>query len=86
MISRVKTTLDIDDALVTRAKIAAARRRTTLTRLVEEGLRLRLAEPRRATAARVVLPVFNGGGGMRPGIDPCSNRSMLDAADGDDDA
>ncbi len=84
----MKTTLDIDDVLITRAKTAAARKRTTLTRLVEEGLRLRLAEPKREPAARVVLPVFAGGGGMRPGIDPCSNRSMLAAADGDgnDDA
>jgi hypothetical protein len=28
------------------------------------------------------LPVFNGKGGMLAGIDPKSNASMLDAADG----
>lgn len=82
----MKTTLDIDDSLVTKAKTMAARKRTTLTRLVEEGLRLRLNAPKRAPAGRVILPVFAGGGGMRPGIDPCSNRSMLAAADGDVDA
>lgn len=27
------------------------------------------------------LPVFHGGGGLQSGIDPCSNKSMLDAAD-----
>lgn len=82
----MKTTLDLDDALVTRAKTLAARKRTTLTRLVEEGLRLRMSAPAPARATtRIVLPVFMGGGGLRPGIDPSSNRSMLAAADGDDD-
>jgi hypothetical protein len=28
------------------------------------------------------LPVFRGGGGLLPGIDPSSNKSMQDAADG----
>jgi len=27
------------------------------------------------------LPAFHGGGGLQSGIDPCSNKSMLDAAD-----
>jgi hypothetical protein len=29
----------------------------------------------------VNLPIFQGGG-LLPSIDPCSNKSMLDAADG----
>jgi hypothetical protein len=76
----MKTTLDIQDNLLANAKAAAAVQRTTLTRLIEEGLSMRLAAmekkqpPRRAT-----LPVMSGKGGMRPGIDPTSNRSMLDA-------
>jgi hypothetical protein len=32
------------------------------------------------------LPIFRGGGGLLAGIDPCSNKSMLDAADGFVDA
>ena len=35
------------------------------------------------------LPVFHGSGGLQSGIDPCSNKSMLAAADdkqGDTDA
>ena len=27
------------------------------------------------------LPVFHGSSGLQPGIDPCSNKSMLEAAD-----
>jgi hypothetical protein len=80
----VKTTLDIDDALLAKAKVASAKERKSLTALIEEGLRLRLRARRsggRATA--VELPVFHGKGGLLPGIDPCSNRSMFDAADDD---
>ena len=78
----MKTTLDLADDLLARAKAQAALERTSLTRLIEEGLTLRLRKPvspRRA--ALPPLPVFAGGGGMRLGIDPCSNRSMLDACD-----
>lgn len=36
---------------------------------------------RKEAAALPDLPVFRGGGGLRSGIDPCSNKSMLAAAD-----
>ena len=78
----MKTTLDIDDELLVRAKAASARERKSLTALIEEGLRLRLRRPRprgRNTAPRV--PVFAGKGGLVAGVDPLSNRSLLDAAD-----
>jgi hypothetical protein len=38
----MRTTLDLDDDIVARAKARAAIERTTLTRLVEQGLILRL--------------------------------------------
>ena len=79
----MKTTLDLDDALIASAKAEAALQRTTLTRLVEEGLRLRLRTPTEAERRRQRIPVLKGRGGLRPGIDPTSNRSLLDAADGD---
>ena len=80
--SIVKTTLDIDDELLVRAKAASARERKSLTALIEEGLRLRLRRPRprgRRTPARI--PIFVGKGGLVTGVDPLSNRSLLDAAD-----
>lgn len=80
----MKTTLDINDQLLAEAKSLAALQRTTLTRLIEEGLQLRLAKNRTSKrAAKTRLPVFKGGTGMVEGIDPCSNRSMLEAM-GDD--
>ena len=38
----MKTTLNINDALLANAKSLAAQQRITLTRLIEEGLQLRL--------------------------------------------
>ena len=77
----MKTTLDIQDNLLANAKAAAAMQRTTLTRLIEEGLSMRLAVVKKTTPRRVAPPVMKGKGGMRSGIDPASNRSMLDAMD-----
>jgi hypothetical protein len=78
----MKTTLDLSDKLLTEAKALAARQRTTLTRVVEEGLQLRLRAQRAAPrAAALRLPVFKGKGGLAVGVNPLSNRSLLDAAD-----
>ncbi|NKI96215.1 DUF2191 domain-containing protein [Rhizobacter sp. SG703] len=80
----MKTTLDINDELLATAKALAARQRTTLTRLIEEGLKLRLnAWQGAAPRGKLRLPVFKGRGGLVAGIDPLSNRSLLEAL-GDD--
>ena len=76
----MKTTLDLDDRLIGDARALAVRQRTTLTRLVEEGLRLRLratAEP--VEPQRVSLPVFHGRGGLAAGVDPSSNKALFKA-------
>lgn len=78
----MKTTLDIKDKLLADAKAMAAQQRTSLTRLIEEGLQLRLRKQQ--TAARPVsLPVFRGKGGLAPGLGGIDNKAMLDAADHD---
>jgi hypothetical protein len=80
----MKTTLDIDDELLVKAKAVSARERKSLTALIEEGLRLRL---RRAGSTKLKRPlalaVHRGKGGLVQGVDPLSNRSLLDAADDD---
>lgn len=81
----MKTTLNINDTLLTSAKELAARQRTTLTRLIEEGLQLRLRTvrvPRNAKARAPAFPVHAGQGGLVPGLDPLSNRALLDAMEG----
>lgn len=78
----MKTTLDIDDRILAEAKALAAKEQTTLTRLIEEGLSLRLRPgPARAARGHIELPVSTAGGGLYPHIDYTSNASMLDAAD-----
>lgn len=78
----MKTTLNLNDALMTQAKTLAAQQRTSVTRLIEEGLQLRLraaaATTRRSTGS---LPVYKGKGGLAPGVNGLSNKAMLDAAD-----
>ena len=80
----MKTTLDIDDELLIKAKAASARERKSLTALIEEGLRLRLrrTDGRRPAPAQP-LAIHKGHGGLVAGVDALSNRSLLDAADDD---
>ena len=52
MVSHMKTTLTIDDGVMVRLKAEAARRRTTMSALVETALRLLLDAP----ASRRELP------------------------------
>lgn len=80
----MKTTLNLNDQLLADAKVLAAQQRTSLTRLIEEGLQLRL----RGKAAGVGracgrLPVFKGHGGLLAGVDARSNKSLLAAVDDD---
>lgn len=79
----MKTTLDLDDALLARAKAAAARERKSLTALIEEGLRLRLRKRTGPRPRAKALAVFSGKGGLVEGIDPACNRSLYEAADDD---
>ena len=80
----MKTTLDLNDQLLAEAKALAARQRTSLTRLIEEGLQLRLrAQSDSAKRRRVRLPVYKGSGGLVAGVNPLSNKALLEAL-GDD--
>ena len=78
----MRTTLDLRDDLLARAKALAAKERTTLTKMIEEGLTLRLRRPKASRAGTLrELPVSIKSGGLRTGIEATSNRSMFDAAD-----
>lgn len=78
----MKTTLNLKDALLTRAKTLAAQQHTSLTRLIEEGLQLRLREDQVPVKA-IRIPVYRGKGGLTPGLDGLSNKALLEAADRD---
>jgi hypothetical protein len=57
--------------------------RTSLTRLIEEGLQLRLRSQTAPQRRKLRLPVFKGHGGLAAGVNPQSNKEMLEALDDD---
>lgn len=82
----MRTTLDINDSLLAKAKAVAAQEHISLTRLIEEGLVLRLRQPAGPSlGTRRRLPVYAGSGGLTASVtDPMTNRALLDAADDQD--
>jgi hypothetical protein len=62
----MKTTLDLDDALLTEAKAVAARRRVTLPALVEHALRRELATARNLGLVPLGLPRLAKRGNVNP--------------------
>lgn len=79
----MKTTLNLNDQLLADAKALAAQQRTSLTRLIEEGLQLRLRAQAQARRSPIRLPAYPGRGGLVAGVNPLSNKSMIEAM-GDD--
>jgi hypothetical protein len=69
MVVCVRTTLNLDDALMSAAKREAAERGVTLTHVVEEALRARLTEQRDAEPYRLDFPVVRGWGPPRVDLD-----------------
>jgi len=77
----MKTTLDLRDDLLVRAKELAAKERTSLTKIIEKGLVLRFRRQRAFRGRLKELPRSRRSGGLRDRIDPASNRSLFEAAD-----
>jgi hypothetical protein len=65
MVAHMKTTIDIADGLLARAKAQAASDGITLKDLTEEGLQLVLKE-RAQRKPRPIQPVTVSGGGLQP--------------------
>ena len=78
----MRTTLDLNDQLVRRAKKAAAERGTTLTAMIEDALREKLTRPSRPQGRRRTLHKFKGDG-LRPGVTLNSTTALLDLLDDD---
>jgi hypothetical protein len=75
----MRTTIRLRDDLLRRAKKRAAEEERTLTSIVEEGVSLVLARPRRPRRAHVQIPMSEASGGVLPGID-LNRASDLEAA------
>lgn len=80
----MRTTIRLDDALLRRAKAAAAARGTSLNDLIADAVRAALA-PRPAAAriaeqARPRIPTFKGRG-LRPHVDLDDSSALEDLMD-----
>lgn len=81
----MRTTLNLNNDLLAQAKALAAREHLSLTRLIEEGLALRLRQATKVGVSTrpLSLPVHHGQGGLTAAAaDGRSNRQLLDTADG----
>jgi hypothetical protein len=76
-----RTTVRLPEDLLKRAKRKAAAEGRTLTSLIEDGLRLVIAENRKAVTGKRVMPrVSTATGGPMPGVD-LSDFSALQEMD-----
>ena len=79
----MRTTINLDEALLAEAKQVAARTGRSLTAVVEDALRQSLHRRHQATLGAIELPVF-GEGGMRPGVDLDDSAALLDIMEQND--
>jgi hypothetical protein len=77
----VRTTIRLDETLLSEAKALAARSGKTLTAVIEEALRESLARRRQRRSGRPQLPSFQGQG-LQPGVDLDDTDALLDLMDG----
>lgn len=74
----MRTTVNIDDALLRRAKRVAAETDRSLGRVIEDALHLALVQAAEDDeSGRFEFPTY-GGGGTRPGVNLDSNAELLD--------
>ena len=75
-------TISVDDELIRQARIKAIEQGTSVSAKVREFLaQYARGDLPAAVTTPVVLPVFDGCSGLQPGIDPLSNKSLLQAAE-----
>jgi hypothetical protein len=74
----MRTTIRLDDQLLSDAKALAARTGRTLTGVIEDALRAALAQRADGPSGEdVKLPTFDGDG-LQPGVDLDDSAALLD--------
>ncbi|HRW50515.1 MAG: type II toxin-antitoxin system VapB family antitoxin [Caldilinea sp.] len=82
----MRTTIQIDDDLLTDAKLFATRSGTTLTAVIEDALRAALARSHAAPERRQVKVTTVEGNGPQPGVDLDDSAALLAHMDANDDS
>ena len=77
----MRTTIRLDDGLLDEVRRLAAKHGTTLTAIIEESLRERLARSRSGPSGQRTRLATTGEGGVLPGIDLDDSASLLDMMD-----
>jgi len=77
----MRTTLDINDAVLRQAKKVAAEEGKSLTRVVEEALRERVA-PRKRAAKRFKLRLLTKKGRLIPGTNLADRDALYERMEG----
>jgi hypothetical protein len=73
----MQTTLRFDDALMRRAKAAAAEEGSSLTAFISDAVRAKLAGEAKATKGKKVTFPVSDTGGLLPGVPPIHDNSAL---------
>ncbi|MBD3006684.1 type II toxin-antitoxin system VapB family antitoxin [Streptomyces sp. 5-10] len=83
MVSHMKTTVEISDALLDEARRTAREEGTTLRALIEEGLRSVLAQHAHRSHSFTLQDASVGGEGLQPGAQGASWEQLRGLAYGD---
>jgi plasmid stability protein len=78
----MRTTLQLDDELISEAKVLAARTGRTLSQVIEDALRQTLV-PRQRDAGHAIM-LRTSPGAPRPGVDLDNGAALRDLMDGVD--
>lgn len=74
----MRTTLNLDDALIAAAKRLALETGRTLTAVIEDALRAALGRRSPESGGRVTRLCTFRGGGLQPGVDLDDSAALLD--------
>jgi hypothetical protein len=81
----MRTTIRLNDQLLSEAKQVAAQTGRTLTSIIEDALRESLAKRHKAPVRERVRLITGGSGGVHPGVNLDSNAALLDLMEAPDD-
>ena len=79
----MRTTVNIDDALLIDVKTTAAATGRSMSEVIEDALRAAMARRAQTSRRSVQLPTHDGGG-LQPGVDLDDNAALLDLMEGHD--
>ncbi len=82
MLRHMRTTINLPDELIQRAKKAALEADTTLTEIIANALREALLKGRRKQPRRKIKLTTYGEGGTFPGVNLDDTSAVLDLMDG----